>query len=96
MMNGSHAPSRRLRALEGTNNGFKLAEIDLEIRGPGAIYGSFQHGQLALKIANFGDVKLLQSARRAAKQFMDKKENLLQYPRLLQRTNGLRSITNLN
>lgn len=94
--NDSGAPSRRLRALESTTDGFKLAELDLEIRGPGAIYGTFQHGQLDLKIANFGDVKLLQSARESAVEFINKQEDLLQYPRLLERTNELRTITNLN
>jgi ATP-dependent DNA helicase RecG len=34
----SAKPSKRLRAMETTTNGFKLAEMDLEIRGPGAIY----------------------------------------------------------
>src|SRR5690606_31391310 len=35
MMGDSSEPSRRLRALEQTNDGFRLAELDLEIRGPG-------------------------------------------------------------
>jgi len=45
VMGDSSEPSRRLRALEQTDDGFKLAELDLEIRGPGAIYGVLQHGQ---------------------------------------------------
>lgn len=96
MVGDSSAPSRRLRALESTTNGFKLAELDLQIRGPGAIYGTFQHGQLDLKIANFGDAKLLVNARKAAQEFIERNEDLLQYPRLNERVQKLRSITNLN
>jgi ATP-dependent DNA helicase RecG len=51
MTTDSTAPSRRLRALESSTDGFKLAELDLELRGPGAIYGTLQHGELDLRIA---------------------------------------------
>jgi ATP-dependent DNA helicase RecG len=44
-------PSRRLNAITSSNDGFRLSELDMEIRGPGAIYGTFQHGQLDLRIA---------------------------------------------
>jgi len=65
MLDDSSAPSRRLRALESSNDGFKLAELDLELRGPGAIYGQAQHGQLDLRIAKLTDVKLIAEARQA-------------------------------
>ena len=52
MSSDSSAPTQRLRALESSNDGFKLAELDLELRGPGAIYGTPQHGALDLRIAS--------------------------------------------
>jgi ATP-dependent DNA helicase RecG len=96
MMGDSSEPSRRLRALESSSDGFALAELDLEIRGPGAIYGTMQHGQLDLRIAKLTDVKLIAAARRAAQEFIDREENLVQYTELHSRINRLRAVTNLN
>lgn len=96
MMSDSSEPSRRLRALESSSDGFALAELDLEIRGPGAIYGTMQHGQLDLRIAKLTDVKLIAAARRAAQEFIDRDENLVQYKELHSRINRLRAVTNLN
>jgi len=96
MMGDSREPSRRLRALESSNDGFSLAELDLEIRGPGAIYGRAQHGQLDLRIAKLTDVKLIAAARRSAQEFIDKNENLLDYTELHKRVQNLRAVTNLN
>lgn len=96
MLSDSQAPSKRLRALESSNDGFRLAELDLELRGPGAIYGAMQHGVLDLRIANLSDVKLIASARNAAKQFLEGGEDLLQYKELAMRVNHLRTVTNLN
>lgn len=92
----SGAPGRRLRALESSQDGFKLAELDLELRGPGAIYGTSQHGQLDLRIAKLSDVKLIAEARSAAQDFIDKGENLLQYKQLAKEVTRLRAVTNLN
>ncbi len=96
MMSDSSAPSRRLRALESSSDGFKLAELDLELRGPGAIYGTMQHGQLDLRIAKLTDTILIASARSAAQKFIDKHEDLLQYPYLHEQVSKLRAVTNLN
>ncbi len=96
MMSDSKAPSPRMRALETTTDGFKLAELDLELRGPGAIYGTFQHGALDLRVAKLSDVKLIAAARRAAQEFIDKKEKLAKYPHLEARVSALRAVTNLN
>lgn len=89
-------PSRRLKALEQTNDGFKLAEYDLELRGPGAIYGAVQHGQLDLRIAKLTDVRLISSARSRAQEFIGRDENLLQYKQLHEQVSRLRTVTNLN
>ncbi|MFA5003926.1 MAG: ATP-dependent DNA helicase RecG [Candidatus Saccharimonadales bacterium] len=96
MPSDSKAPSRRLRALESSQDGFKLAEYDLELRGPGAIYGQMQHGQLDLRIAKLTDVKLIAEARRAAQEFIDSAENLIQYKHLNEHVTRLRAVTNLN
>lgn len=96
MMSDSKSPSRRLRALEQSGDGFKLAELDLEIRGPGAIYGTYQHGALDLRIAKLTDTKLISSARQAAQEFIDKGEDLLKYKQLAAQVQKLRAVTNLN
>jgi ATP-dependent DNA helicase RecG len=90
------SPTRRLRAMENTTDGFKLAELDLEIRGPGAIYGRAQHGALDLRIANLTDTHLIAEARSAAQRLLDINSNLLKYPDLQNKVNRLRAITNLN
>lgn len=96
VMSDSKSPSQRLRALEQSNNGFELAELDLEIRGPGAIYGTMQHGELDLRVANLTDTALIASARSAAQAFIDKHEDLLQYKHLYTRVSRFRAVTNLN
>jgi ATP-dependent DNA helicase RecG len=92
----SGAPSRRLRALESSHDGFKLAQLDLDLRGPGAIYGISQHGQLDLRIARLDDARLITEARQSAQVFIDNKEDLLQYKQLAEEVTRLRAVTNLN
>jgi ATP-dependent DNA helicase RecG len=89
-------PSRRLRALESSQDGFRLAELDLELRGPGAIYGLSQHGALDLRIAQLDDAKLIAAARQSAQEFVDSKADLLQYKQLAEEVTRLRAVTNLN
>lgn len=96
MLSDSKAPSKRLRALESSNDGFRLAELDLELRGPGAIYGQMQHGELDLRVAKLTDVKLIASARQAAAEFLRRHEKLVQYTELNSRVTRLRAVTNLN
>jgi ATP-dependent DNA helicase RecG len=96
MMSDSRAPSTRLRALERINDGFRLAELDLELRGPGAIYGTSQHGQLDLRIAKLTDVALIARARQGAQAFIDSGEDLSKYAAVYERVRRLRAITNLN
>lgn len=96
VMSDSSAPSRRLRALESSSDGFKLAELDLELRGPGAIYGSLQHGALDLRIAKLTDSQLIARAREAAAACIEKKENLVQYPYLQKQLARIAAVTSLN
>jgi ATP-dependent DNA helicase RecG len=92
----SRAPSSRLRALATTYDGFKLSELDLELRGPGAIYGTMQSGALDLRVAKLSDTKLVSEARDAAAEFLAKGENLLHYPVVNKHVQKIRTITNLN
>jgi ATP-dependent DNA helicase RecG len=96
LMSDSKAPSKRLRALEASQDGFKLAELDLELRGPGAIYGQMQHGALDLRVAKLTDVMLIAAARNSAQEFLAKNESLVQYTELRARISRLRAVTNLN
>jgi ATP-dependent DNA helicase RecG len=96
MMSDSSAPSRRLRAMEQSNDGFKLAELDLEMRGPGAIYGTSQHGALDLRVAKLSDTKLIAAARKSAQEFIDRGEKLLEYKELNSNVTRLRAVSNLN
>jgi ATP-dependent DNA helicase RecG len=96
VLSDSKPPSRRLRALESSNDGFKLAELDLELRGPGAIYGTSQHGALDLRIAKLTDIKLIASARKAAQELVESGQDLVQYDYLMQHVTRLRAVTNLN
>ena len=62
----SAAAKERLTALERTHDGFELAEIDLELRGPGDFFGTRQSGLPSLRMAQFSDRALLESARELA------------------------------
>lgn len=96
MMSGSNTAPKRLQFLERSHDGFKLAEFDLVERGPGAIYGTMQHGQLDLRVAKLTDIRLIAAARAAAQNYIDRGEDLLQYPVLHHTVSRLRSVTHLN
>jgi len=58
---------QRLEAFAGVEDGFELAEVDFQLRGPGDLFGSKQHGLPPLRIADFQrDEAVLQEARRDA------------------------------
>lgn len=62
----------RLETMVRTNDGFEVAEVDLQLRGPGDIMGTQQSGMLDLKIANLGeDQQLLQVARHMAEKILE-------------------------
>jgi ATP-dependent DNA helicase RecG len=58
---------RRLQAMVDTNDGFKIAELDLELRGPGEFFGTRQAGLPDFRVANIiRDAQLLEAAKREA------------------------------
>jgi ATP-dependent DNA helicase RecG len=69
---------KRLNALVGSNDGFELAEIDLEMRGEGTLLGSRQQGRSDLKLARLKtDEELLLSAQRLATSMAERGEDAL-------------------
>ncbi len=58
--------NERLEAMEHSNDGFVLAQFDLEQRGPGDFLGTRQSGMAELKMANLSDLPLIETARRLA------------------------------
>ena len=81
-MSDSSKPSARLREIEKSQDGFHLAEVDLELRGPGEVYGRAQHGALNLQVASLGDTKLIARGQAAAREFLASGQDLLQYTQL--------------
>ncbi|KKT75824.1 MAG: ATP-dependent DNA helicase RecG [Candidatus Peregrinibacteria bacterium GW2011_GWA2_44_7] len=73
---------QRLKALVEHSSGFKLAEIDLLLRGPGEIYGVKQSGIPDLKMASLGDAELIHRVRQAAEILMAKDPYLKEHPSL--------------
>jgi ATP-dependent DNA helicase RecG len=68
----SEEGKRRLKAMEATGDGFKIAEEDLAIRGPGDFFGTRQSGLPELKIANIvRDIGVLEKARKEAFDLID-------------------------
>lgn len=96
LINSKDAPSRRLREIEGSQDGFYLAEVDLKLRGPGEIYGSLQHGALDLRIATITDTKLVHAADIKVKEFLQKGYNVLEYKELSSAIQKYQRLTTLN
>lgn len=67
----------RLKIMATTSDGFKLAEADLKMRGPGQFFGTLQHGLPDLKIADvLGDMDILFKAREAAEETLQHKYDI--------------------
>jgi ATP-dependent DNA helicase RecG len=63
---------KRLRVMESTSDGFRIAEADLEIRGPGDFLGTRQSGMPDFRVANIlSDGSLLEHARHAAFELLE-------------------------
>jgi ATP-dependent DNA helicase RecG len=72
--------AQRIQAMVETSDGFRLAEADLEIRGPGEFFGTRQSGMPQLRFAHIlKDREILEMARREAQEFL---EQYAQSPRM--------------
>ncbi len=74
----SHDARERLKMMVSTNDGFKISEKDLELRGPGEIEGTRQSGTLQFKLANIVDDKvILEAARNSVETILTKDADLI-------------------
>lgn len=63
---------KRMKTISSTCDGFKIAEEDLKLRGPGDFFGTHQHGLPAFKIADLTrDMLLLETAQQTSKRIID-------------------------
>jgi len=69
--NSSIQTQKRLKYMETCTDGFKLAEKDLELRGPGEVYGVRQSGLPDLKIASLTDVDMIKLAQKEAVEMIE-------------------------
>ncbi len=76
---------RRLQAMVKTNDGFELAQKDLEIRGPGDFLGGRQSGVPDLAMASLHNTKLVEKTRSWAQKILEKSPELQKYPNLKKR-----------
>lgn len=80
----SEDAEKRLTIMEGTSDGFKIAEADLMIRGPGDFLGTKQSGLPQFRFANLiRDIKILSEAREDAFDMVSKDPELKKHPELL-------------
>ena len=76
----------RLGIMEETNDGFRIAEKDLEIRGPGEVMGTRQAGLPEFRIANLvRDLDILQNARREAEFYINQRKTSAEAAKLIKR-----------
>jgi ATP-dependent DNA helicase RecG len=74
----SKEAKKRMGTMVATSDGFEIAEVDLQLRGPGDLMGTQQSGILELKIADLSkDGEIVNSARETAKQLIENDPNLL-------------------
>jgi len=74
--NPSDVGQERLSIIETVHNGFRLAEEDLRLRGPGEFFGTRQSGLPDLRMAKLSDVALLELARKEAEILFAKDKHL--------------------
>ena len=75
--NESENSKKRLDIMCKTNDGFEIAKKDIEIRGPGDLFGEKQSGNVKFKLADLAvDTEILYTATKAAKEALEKNPNL--------------------
>jgi len=88
------AQKERLRAMEKSNDGLYLSEVDLKLRGMGELWGTRQSGMPDFKCADLRDIDLLQRARDWAVKILKEDITLKKYPELKKQINDQSSIYN--
>ena len=84
--NRNEETRQRLRVMTKTTDGFRIAEEDLRLRGPGDFFGQRQHGLPGLRVADIGcDTALLQEAQAAARDLLERDPELTTCPATAQR-----------
>ncbi|MCF2663525.1 ATP-dependent DNA helicase RecG [Oscillibacter valericigenes] len=84
--NQNEETKQRLKVMTKTADGFKIAEEDLRLRGPGDFFGERQHGLPGLKIADIGcDTQLLKEAQQAAEELLERDPDLRDHPAAAER-----------
>lgn len=84
--------SRRLQTVARTDDGFKLAEADMKIRGPGQFFGLKQSGLPDLTMTALADAELIKKARLAARTLMKDDPDLKKHPLLREQLDAFRSL----
>ncbi|MFY8149660.1 MAG: DNA helicase RecG, partial [Prochlorococcaceae cyanobacterium] len=81
---GDNAVARqRLEVLVGSNDGFTIAEMDLQLRGPGQVLGTRQSGLPDLALASLADDgAILELAREVAQELIERDPSLERHPAL--------------
>lgn len=88
--NQNEETRQRLKVMTKTSDGFKIAEEDLRLRGPGDFFGQRQHGLPGLKVADLGcDTRLLQEAQSAAESLLAEDPELRTCPATAERIRTL-------
>ena len=78
--------SGRLKIMEKTTDGFRLAEMDLKMRGPGSMWTALQHGWPEFKIADISDIGKVGRIRRITEEIIN---NIDEYPQVKASINSL-------
>jgi ATP-dependent DNA helicase RecG len=76
----------RLGIMEESNDGFRIAEKDLEIRGPGEVMGTRQSGVPTFRVGNLvRDLHILEDARAEAERYLTARRHTRETSRLVER-----------
>ncbi len=96
LLSDNAQPLPRIREFARINDGFKLSELDLSLRGPGAIYGKLQHGHNGFSLTTLDDKDLIDLVVQAVGLFFKRQEKLLNYKQLANLVQAAQHITYLN